>query len=59
MKRDVIFDVNEALKKYRFENAFMTSHLGVDHKLVDFLSSVQGRSRKKDLDSVTCDQKLL
>jgi precorrin-8X/cobalt-precorrin-8 methylmutase len=37
MKRDVINDVNEALEKYRFKNAFMTSHLGVDQKLVDVL----------------------
>jgi sirohydrochlorin ferrochelatase len=37
MKRDVIIDVNEALKKYQFKNVFMTSHLGVDQKLVDLL----------------------
>jgi sirohydrochlorin ferrochelatase len=37
MKRDVIIDVNEALKKYQFTNVFMTSHLGVDPKLVDLL----------------------
>jgi sirohydrochlorin ferrochelatase len=37
IKRDVIGDVNEALKKHRFENAFMTSHLGVDQKLIDLL----------------------
>ena len=37
IKRDVIGDVNEALKKHRFENAFMTSHLGVDKKLIDLL----------------------
>jgi len=29
--------VNNALKKYPFENAFMTSHLAVDHKLIDLL----------------------
>ncbi|MGB8935952.1 MAG: CbiX/SirB N-terminal domain-containing protein [Candidatus Nitrosopolaris sp.] len=37
IKRDVLIDVNDALKKYPFENAFMTSHLGVDHKLIDLL----------------------
>lgn len=37
IKRDVLIDVNNALKKYSFENAFMTSHLGVDHKLIDLL----------------------
>ncbi len=29
--------VNNAPRKYPFENAFMTSHLGVDHKLIDLL----------------------
>jgi sirohydrochlorin ferrochelatase len=37
IKRDVIADVNEALKKYPFDNTFMTSHLGVDQKLIDLL----------------------
>ena len=37
IKRDVISDVNEALKKYPFNNTFMTSHLGVDQKLIDLL----------------------
>ena len=37
MKRDVIIDVNEAVKKYQFKNVFMTKHLGVDNKLVDLL----------------------
>jgi sirohydrochlorin ferrochelatase len=37
MKRDVINDVNEALRKYQFKNAFIASHLGVDQKLVDLL----------------------
>ena len=37
IKRDVIADVNEALKKYPFNNTFMTSHLGVDQKLIDLL----------------------
>lgn len=37
MKRDVINDVNEALKKSRFKNVFITNHLGVDQKLVDLL----------------------
>jgi len=37
MKRDVINDVNEALKKYQFKNVFIANHLGVDLKLVDLL----------------------
>jgi len=37
MKRDVINDVNESLKKYRFKNVFIANHLGVDQKLVDLL----------------------
>jgi sirohydrochlorin cobaltochelatase len=37
IKRDVINDVDAALKKYRFKNAFMAKHLGVDEKLVDVL----------------------
>ncbi len=37
IKRDVVADVNEALKKYPFANTFMTSHLGVDQKLIDLL----------------------
>ena len=37
MKRDVINDVNEALRKYRFKDVFIASHLGVDQKLVDLL----------------------
>jgi sirohydrochlorin ferrochelatase len=37
MKRDVINDVNEALRKYRFKNVFIANHLGVDQKLVDLL----------------------
>jgi sirohydrochlorin ferrochelatase len=37
IKRDVISDVDAALEKYRFKNAFMTKHLGVDEKLVDIL----------------------
>jgi sirohydrochlorin ferrochelatase len=37
MKRDVINDVNKALKKYRFKNVFIANHLGVDQKIVDLL----------------------
>jgi sirohydrochlorin ferrochelatase len=37
MKRDVINDVNEALRKYLFKNVFIANHLGVDQKLVDLL----------------------
>ena len=37
MKRDVINDVNEALKKYRFKDVFIANHLGVDQKLVDLI----------------------
>jgi sirohydrochlorin ferrochelatase len=37
IKRDVINDVDAALEKYRFKNAFMAKHLGVDEKLVDVL----------------------
>jgi sirohydrochlorin ferrochelatase len=35
IKRDLPIDVNNA--PYPFENAFMTSHLGVDHKLIGLL----------------------
>jgi precorrin-8X/cobalt-precorrin-8 methylmutase len=37
IKRDVIVEVNEAVKKYGFENAFMARHLGVDENLVNLL----------------------
>jgi sirohydrochlorin ferrochelatase len=37
IKRDVINDVNSALKKYSFKNVFMARHLGVDEKLVDLV----------------------
>jgi sirohydrochlorin ferrochelatase len=37
IKRDVINDVNSALKKYSFKNIFMAKHLGVDEKLVDLV----------------------
>jgi sirohydrochlorin ferrochelatase len=37
IKRDVIDDVNSALKKYCFKNVFMAKHLGVDEKLVDLV----------------------
>jgi sirohydrochlorin ferrochelatase len=37
IKRDVIKDLNAALDKYNFENAFMGRHLGVDEKIVDIV----------------------
>lgn len=37
IKTDVIKDVNAALEKHDFKNAFMARHLGVDEKLVDLL----------------------
>ena len=37
MKRDVINDVNEALRKHQFKDIFIANHLGVDQKLVDLL----------------------
>ena len=37
IKRDVINDLNAALDKYNFENAFMSQHLGVDEKLVNII----------------------
>jgi sirohydrochlorin ferrochelatase len=37
IKRDVIKDLNAALDKYKFKNAFMGHHLGVDEKLVDII----------------------
>jgi sirohydrochlorin ferrochelatase len=37
IKRDVIKDLNAALDKYNFKNAFMGRHLGVDEKLVDIV----------------------
>lgn len=37
IKRDVIKDVNAALDKYKFKNAFMGHHLGVDEKLVNII----------------------
>lgn len=37
IKRDVIKDVNNALEKHNFKNAFLGLHLGVDEKLVDIL----------------------
>ena len=35
MKRDVINEVDEALKKYWFKNLFITNQLGVDQKIVN------------------------
>ncbi len=37
IKTDVVKDVNAALDKYKFKNAFMARHLGVDEKLVDLV----------------------
>lgn len=37
IKSDVIKDVNAALEKYNFKNAFLGAHLGVDEKLVDIM----------------------
>src|ERR671932_516172 len=37
IKRDIITNINAALEKYRFQNVFMTKHLGVDEKLVDLI----------------------
>jgi sirohydrochlorin ferrochelatase len=37
IKRDVIKDLNTALDKYNFKNAYMGHHLGVDEKLVDIV----------------------
>jgi hypothetical protein len=33
----VIKDLNAALDKYKFKNAFMGHHLGVDEKLVNII----------------------
>jgi precorrin-8X/cobalt-precorrin-8 methylmutase len=37
IKRDVVEDLNVALDEYRFKNAYMARHLGVDEKLVDIV----------------------
>jgi sirohydrochlorin ferrochelatase len=37
IKRDVIKDLSAAFQKYKFKNAFMGQHLGVDEKLVDIV----------------------
>ena len=37
IKRDVIKDLDAALVKHNFKNAFMGKHLGVDEKLVDIV----------------------
>jgi sirohydrochlorin ferrochelatase len=37
IKRDVIKDLNAAFQKYKFKNAFIGQHLGVDEKLVDIV----------------------
>lgn len=37
IKTDVLNDVNAALVKYNYKNAFISRHLGVDEKLVDLV----------------------
>jgi precorrin-8X/cobalt-precorrin-8 methylmutase len=37
IKTDVIKEVNAALEKHNYKNAFMARHLGVDEKLVDLV----------------------
>jgi cobalamin biosynthesis Co2+ chelatase CbiK len=37
IKRDVIEDLNAALDRYNFKNAYIARHLGVDEKLVDIV----------------------
>jgi sirohydrochlorin ferrochelatase len=37
IKRDVLEDINSALKKYSFKYAFLARHLGVDEKLVNII----------------------
>jgi sirohydrochlorin ferrochelatase len=37
IKRDVIEDLNAALDRYNFKNAYVARHLGVDEKLVDIV----------------------
>jgi precorrin-8X/cobalt-precorrin-8 methylmutase len=46
IKRDVMEDLNAALHKYSFENAFVARHLGVDKKLVDIIIA-----RARDVES--------
>ncbi|MDQ4050622.1 MAG: sirohydrochlorin cobaltochelatase, partial [Thermoproteota archaeon] len=37
IKRDVIEDLNAALDRYDFKNAYVARHLGVDEKLIDII----------------------
>lgn len=37
IKRDVLHDIELALKKHDFKDAFLSRHLGVDEKLVDLI----------------------
>jgi precorrin-8X/cobalt-precorrin-8 methylmutase len=37
IKRDVMEELNAALDKYNFKNAYLARHLGVDEKLVDIV----------------------
>jgi precorrin-8X/cobalt-precorrin-8 methylmutase len=37
IKRDVIEDLNAALDRYNFKNAYMARHLGIDEKLVNII----------------------
>ena len=50
VKRDIIEDVNVALGKYGFKNAFMAKHIGVDQKVVDIIleRATEAESRRND-----------
>lgn len=37
IKRDVLHDIDGALSKHQFKNAYLSRHLGVDDKLVDLI----------------------
>jgi sirohydrochlorin ferrochelatase len=37
IKRDVLYDIELALKKHNFKDAYLSRHLGVDEKLVDLI----------------------
>lgn len=37
IKRDLNLDIRESVKKFRFSNAYLGRHLGVDEKIVDLL----------------------
>jgi precorrin-8X/cobalt-precorrin-8 methylmutase len=50
VKRDIIKDVDVALGKYGFKNAFMAEHIGVDQKVVDIIleRATEAESRRND-----------